>query len=280
MCSALVWITFTVLATVLLFNSLLIRRNKKKKLPPSPRGLPILGHLHLLGKNPHQDLHKLSKQYGSIMHLRFGFISNIIVSSPNAAEQFLKTYDLVFASRPAFEAAKYMSFGQRNLSCAQYGSYWRDILKLCTLNLLSDIKIRSFESMRREELGLFVESLKQAALNRDVVDISTGVLSLNANMSCLMVVGKKYEDKQFDEKGIEVVMRMKAISKVFDEFFEKIVVEHEKSAKQDRQADDFVYTMLALVKSGETDFQLDRRHIKAILLVSGYMSLKILGILE
>ena len=69
MCPALVWITITVLATVLLFNSLLIGKNKKKKLPPSPRGLPILGHLHLLGKNPHQDLHKLSKQYGSIMHL-------------------------------------------------------------------------------------------------------------------------------------------------------------------------------------------------------------------
>lgn len=295
---SLAWFWITVLlggfALAFILNVLVIK-SKNKKLPPSPRGLPFLGHLHLLGKNPHRDLDKLSKQHGPIMHLRFGFVSNVIVSSPHAAGKFLKTYDLVFASRPALESAKYMSFGQRNLSFAQYGSYWRDISKFCTLNLLSNLKIRSFESMRREELELFVESLKQAALNRDVVDLSAGVSSLNANMSCLMVFGKKYEDKEFDERGFGAVMRegsllsatpnlgdyypylglldlqgltrrMKAISRVFDEFFEKIIVEHEQSAKQDRQADDFVYTMLALMKSGETDFQFDRRHIKAILL--------------
>ncbi|XP_027079521.1 cytochrome P450 71AU50 [Coffea arabica] len=294
MFSALVWITFTVLATVLLFNSLLIRKNKKKKLPPSPRGVPILGHLHLLGKNPHQDLHKLSKQYGSIMHLRFGFISNIVVSSPHAAEQFLKTYDLVFASRPPHEAAKYLMFGQRSLAFGKYGPYWRNMRKLCTLNLLSNLKIGSFQSVRKEELGLFVESLKQAALNHDVVDIGAEVAALSANMTCLMVFGKKYADKEFDDRGFKAVIkeamqlmatpnlgdyypflkvldlqgltrRMKTVGKIFDEFLEKIIDEHEQSANQARQADDFVYTILALMKSKETEFEFDRRHIKAVL---------------
>ncbi|XP_027076840.1 cytochrome P450 71AU50-like [Coffea arabica] len=281
--------------TLVFFLNALLIKNKNKKLPPGPRGLPLLGHLHLLGKNAHQDLHKLSKQHGPIMHLRFGSVSNIIVSSPRAAEQFLKTHDLVFASRPPLEAAKYLSFGQRNLSFAQYGSYWRDVRKFCTLNLLTNLKIRSFESMRREEIGQFVETLKRAALNRDVVDLSAGISSLNADMSCLMVFGKKYADKEFDERGFKAVIheggqlagtpnlgdyypclakldlqgltrRMKATCKVFDEFLEKIIDEHEKSAKQDRPADDFVHTMLALMKSGETEFQFDRRHVKAILM--------------
>ncbi|XP_027076839.1 cytochrome P450 71AU50-like [Coffea arabica] len=293
MSPALIWTAFIILTIVLLLNSLL--RKSKQKLPPSPRGLPILGHLHLLGINPHQDLHKLSKQHGPIMHLRFGFVSNIIVSSPHAAEQFLKTHDLVFATRPPHEAAKYIGFGQRNLSFGQYGPYWRNMRKLCTLNLLNSPKISSFQSMRREELGLFLESLKGVALNHDVVDISAEVAALNANMSCLMVFGKKYADKEFDERGFKAVMkeamqlaatpnlgdyypylgvldlqgltrRMKAVGKVFDEFFEKIIDEHEQSANKVRQADDFVYTMLALMKSGETEFQFDRPHIKAILL--------------
>lgn len=300
--SAWIWTTFALIAVVSFLDSLL-RKNKNKKLPPSPRGLPILGHLHLLGKNPHQDLHNLSKQHGPIMHLKFGFVSNIIVSSPHAAEQFLKTHDLVFASRPPHEAAKYIGFGQRNLSFGQYGPYWRNMRKLCTLNLLSNLKIGSFQSMRREELGLLLKSLKQAALNRDVVDISAEVAALNANMSCLMVFGKKYADKEFNERGFKAVIkegmqlsatpnlgdyypylgvldlqgltrRMMAIGKVFDEFFEKIIDEHEQSENQPRQADDFVYTMLALMKSGETEFQFDRRHIKAILLVSRVLNFR------
>ncbi|CDP12930.1 unnamed protein product [Coffea canephora] len=49
--------------------------------------------------------------------------------------------------------------------------------------------------------------------------------------------------RELDLQGL--TRRMKAVSKIFDRFLEKIVDEHEQSANQDRQADDFVYTMLA-----------------------------------
>nr|GMC60490.1 cytochrome P450 CYP736A12-like [Ipomoea batatas] len=94
---AWLWTTLAVFAALSLIHGLL-KKTKAKKLPPGPRGLPILGHLHLLGKNPHQDLSKLAKQYGPIMHLRFGFVDTIVASSPHAAQLFLKTHDLVFAS--------------------------------------------------------------------------------------------------------------------------------------------------------------------------------------
>lgn len=114
---------------------------KRKKLPPGPKGIPVLGHLHMIGKNPHQDFERLAKQHGPIMYLQFGFVPNIIVSSAKAAELFLKTYDLVFASRPPHEASKYMSWDQKNLAFGKYGAYWRNMRKLCTLELLSNLKI-------------------------------------------------------------------------------------------------------------------------------------------
>nr|GLL26071.1 cytochrome P450 CYP736A12-like [Ipomoea trifida] len=110
--TAWIWTAFAVIAAISVLKALFLKK-KGKRLPPGPRGLPILGHFHLVGKNPHQDLHKLAKTYGPIMHLRFGLVHNIVASTPEAAKQFLKTHDLNFATRPPSEAAKYISNGQK-----------------------------------------------------------------------------------------------------------------------------------------------------------------------
>nr|QNS29961.1 cytochrome P450 [Nothapodytes nimmoniana] len=289
------WTTIAaVLLTLTYFWQFCVLKKRKNNLPPSPRGLPIIGHLHMLGKNPHQDLYKLAKEHGPIMCLRFGFVPNIIVSSPHAAEQFLKTHDLIFASRPPHDAAKYIAWDQKNLSFGQYGPFWRSMRKLCTLELLSNCKINSFQPMRREELELFVESLKKAAKDHAAVDLSVAVAFLTTGMSCRMVFGKKYVDEEIDERGFKAVIqetmqlsaapnlgdyfpylgvldlqgltrRMKAIGKVFDNFFEKIIEEHVQRG-QHTDTKDFVDTMMRIMESGEVDFKFDRGHIKAIML--------------
>lgn len=290
--SSFIWYTIIVVAVL----SFLHGSTKKKKLPPGPRGVPILEHLHMIGKNPHQDLHRIAQKHGPIMYVQFGFVPHIIVSSPQAAEQFLKTYDLVFAGRPPHQASKYLSWDQRNIVFGTYGPYWRNMRKLCTLELLSSIKISSFQPMRREELGLLVEWLKHAALECVSVDLSAKVSFLTAEMSCRMVFGKKYEDKDIDERGFKVVIqeaiklsampnlgdyfpflgvldlqgltkRMKALSKVFDNFFEKVIDDHVRDGDQGRTKD-IVDTMMSIMQSRDTEFQFDRRHVKAIMLVT------------
>ncbi|XP_059432123.1 cytochrome P450 71AU50-like [Corylus avellana] len=268
--------------------------SKKKKLPPGPRGFPIFGNLHMLGELPHRDLHRLAQKHGPVMHLRLGLMPTIIVSSPQAAEQFLKAHDLVFAGRPPLEAAKHISYEQKNLSMAPYGSYWRNIRKMCTLELLSSHKISSFKPMRKEELGLLVKFVQEAARDCVAVDLSAKVSSLSADMSCRMVFGKKYMDKDLDEKGFKAVIhegmqlgaipnlgdyipciarfdlqgltrRMKAVSKVFDDFFEKIIDEHVQS-KDENKTKDFVDVMLSFMGSQESEYRIERSNIKAIIL--------------
>ncbi|XP_069148570.1 cytochrome P450 71AU50-like isoform X3 [Solanum lycopersicum] len=58
--------------------------------------------------------------------------------------------------------------------------------------------------------------------------------------------------------------RLKDLSKVFDDFLEKIIDEHVQSGDQ-KQSKDFVDTMLDIMQSGEAEFQFGRSHIKAIL---------------
>ncbi|XP_019197899.1 PREDICTED: cytochrome P450 CYP736A12-like [Ipomoea nil] len=282
-------------AIILSLLNAILKKKSSRKLPPGPRGVPLLGHLHLMmGKTPHQDLQKLAKIYGPIMHLRFGLVNIIVVSSAEAAKQFLKTHDLIFATRPPHQAAKYMSYDQKSLSFGQYGLYWRTMRKLCTLELLSNLKITSFQSMRREELRLLVQSFKQQD-NNMAVDLSAEVASMVADMSCRMVFGKKYEDKEIGEKGFKAVIheavhlaacpnlgdyfpylgkldvqgltrRMKAISKLFDQFFERIIDDHEQTAPNTQKTKDFVDTLLETMKSGDIPFQFTRQHVKSIML--------------
>ena len=269
--------------------------SKKKKLPPGPRGFPIFGNLHMLGELPHQDLHKLDQKHGPIMHLRLGMVPAIVVSSPQAAELFLKTHDLVFASRPPNEFSKYVSYEQKSLGFAPYGSYWRNIRKMCTLELLSSTKVNSFKSMRKEELDLLIKFIQGAARDQVAVDLSAKVSSLSADMSCRLVFGKKYKDEDFDEKGFNSVIqegmqlgaapnlgdyipyvasldlqgltkRMKAVSKIFDDFLEKIIDEHVQS-KEENKSKDFVDVMLGFMGSEESEYRIERPNIKAIILV-------------
>ncbi|KAL2343004.1 hypothetical protein Fmac_004289 [Flemingia macrophylla] len=290
----MIWIAIIVLvclACVWLRGS----KNKAKELPPGPKGLPILGSLLKLGANPHRDLHQLAQKYGPIMYLRLGFVPTIVVSSPQAAEQFLKTHDLVFASRPPHEAAKYISWNQRNLSFGEYGSYWRNMRKMCTLELLSQNKINSFRGTREEELDLLIEIVREAANDGAVVDLSAKVATLTADMACRMVLGKKYMDQDLDEKGFKAVIqeamhlsatpnigdyipyigkldlqglikRMKAVSKIFDDFFEKIIDEHVQSKTGEDKTKDFIDVMLGFVGTEESEYRIERPNIKAIML--------------
>ncbi|KAL8110711.1 hypothetical protein AgCh_026450 [Apium graveolens] len=287
------WLAIAVVLAYLL-QTWLKKKILGRKLPPGPRGLPILGHLHLLSKNPHKDLQKLAEKHGPIMSMRFGFVPNIIVSSPQAAEQFLKTYDLNFAGRPSLESAKYISYGQINLSFSTYGPYWRNMRKLCTLDLLSNHKINSFEAMRMEELELLVDYIKNAAQERTAIDLGTKVSSMISDMTCRMIFGKRFDDKDLKGRGFQTVIqegmqlatafnlgdyfpylgvldlqgmtkKLKAMAELFDGFLEKILNDHEQS-KEDKQNKDFVDTMLDIMKSGEAEFEFSRAHVKATLL--------------
>lgn len=100
-----------------------------------------------------------------------------------------------------------MSWERSNITFAPYGAYWRNARKMCVLELLSAHKIGSFMGMRREEVGLMVESLRAAAREGTAVDITARLSELSAAMSCRMVLGKKYMDEEFHEKGFKAVIQ-------------------------------------------------------------------------
>ncbi|GFS40768.1 cytochrome P450, family 706, subfamily A, polypeptide 2 [Actinidia rufa] len=187
------------LLLVAIWSFLHLRRKNGRKLPPGPLALPFIGNLHMLGHLPHRSLQNLAKKYGPIMSMKLGSKVAIIVSSPEAAELFLKTHDILFASRPKIQASDIMSYGSRGLAFSEYGPYWRNVRRLCTSELLSVAKIDSYAGMRKEEVEGLVGRLRAA--REEVVDVTELVERLIEDMTCRMVFGRRGDDR-FDLKSV------------------------------------------------------------------------------
>ncbi|KAM7475369.1 hypothetical protein LguiB_022612 [Lonicera macranthoides] len=293
--SLLTCIALCIFLTFLWWSTHVLSRKTCRKPPPGPRSLPIIGNLHILSTLPHRTLRELSKKYGPIMSIHLGKVPTVVISSAQAAELFLKTYDHVFASRPKLQASEYLNYGSKGVAFAQYGPYWRNVRKFCTLELLSFKKIEALAGMRREELGVLVEEVKEAAVARKVVNISEKVAELIENMTCRMLFGRcKYDkfnlkniiDELFDLGGTfnladyvpllrafdlqGLTRRMKKTSKAMDKILETIIDEHEKNANNGAPSDmDFIDIILSLKNKtkkshDELSSTISRTNIKAI----------------
>jgi hypothetical protein len=127
------------------------------KRPPRPFPIwPLLGNLPLLGKIPHQDLYKLSKTYGDIMELKLGSVSIVIISSPQMAEQVLKTHDDLFAFRPKTIISQSISYGGFTMAFSSQGDYWRRLRMIHALELLNAKSLRASKNVRDQEISSLI----------------------------------------------------------------------------------------------------------------------------
>lgn len=182
----LIILALIILGTLLLFSS----RRSHKNLPPSPPKLPIIGNLHQLGLYPHKSLHSLSKRYGSIMLLHLGSEPTIVVSSVDMAREIMKTHDISFANRPNMSIANSLLYDHKDLSLSPYGEYWRQMRSVCVLQLLSARKVKSFQSIREEEMALMINKIEKTRNSSSPVDLSELFASLTNDVISRIALGR------------------------------------------------------------------------------------------
>ncbi|XP_057819504.1 cytochrome P450 71AU50 [Cryptomeria japonica] len=269
----------------------------KLGLPPGPRPWPLIGNLHLLGSLPHKSLADLAKKYGPIMSLRLGSVPTIVASSPAMAKEFLKTHDLIFANRPPSAAAHYMAYQRRNMVFAPYGEYWRQIRKLCTIELLTTKRTESFRWVREEEVSAMVRSVwEKSNKGMRCSELRKPISSLTLNIICRMFAGRTFSDhelgggewflKMMDEimhlGGVFVLgdyipslafldlggfcRRMQAAHRIYDEFADKLIDEHvERRRAKKSESLDIVDVLLDMAESENSAIEVSRVQMKAII---------------
>lgn len=164
---ALVLLLAFVVSLVYLLN---LSGSDGRRLPPSPPGLPLLGHLHLLGSLPHRALRSLAAAHGPVLLLRLGRVPTVLVSSAAAAEEVMRTHDLAFANRPRSAMAERLLYGC-DVAFAPYGEYWRQTRRICVVHLLSARSILSFRRVREQEAAALVDRVRAAGAGGAIVDL-------------------------------------------------------------------------------------------------------------
>lgn len=285
---------------------LLLKRNKEakrlnKQLPPSPPKLPVLGNLHQLGALPHQSFRQLSQKYGPVMLLQFGRLPIVVISSAEAAKEVLKIHDLDCCSRPSLTGVGRLTYNYLDLSFSPYGDYWREIRKICVLQLFSLKRVQSFRFIREEEIASVMNSISQSSASVTPVNLSEMMYALAGSIILRIAFGQRFQGSVFDnDKFSESIHAAEALfgrftaeemfpnvgwiidkltgyhiklERVFhelDTFFEQVIGDHDlkKPEREIQEQEDIIDVMLKIERnqgeSGEAWFT--KVHIKAILM--------------
>jgi cytochrome P450 len=272
-------------------------------LPPSPRALPIIGHLHLLGPLIHQSFHELSSRYGTLLYLKLGSVPCILASTPELAKQLLKANDLAFSSRKNSLAADHLTYNSP-FAFAPYGPYWKFMNKLVTTELLGNRTLNQFLSIRTKELHEFIRYLANKAEAGERVNVTDGLLKLTSNIISQMMLSIRCSgtDSQAEEartlvREVTNILgefnvsdfiwfcrnldlqgfrkRFEDVHKRYDALLEKIITDREELRKQkeitykrgDHDVKDLLDILLDALENKNLEITLTRNHIKALVLV-------------
>lgn len=274
--------------------------DKYNNLPPQPWKLPLVGHLHhLLGGPPHQALGNLATKLGPVIHLQLGEISSVVISSPTLAKEIMKAHDLSFADRPKLLSIEIVGYNYKDIAFSPYGDYWRQMRKICILELLSAKKVQSFRSLREEESWNLVEFIAMQTLK--TINLSDKIFAMMNTITCKVAVGSRCKDQAklvalieeliylssgFDVSdifpSIKVLhllagtrIKLMKIRKKMDEIFCTIISEHQEHltrGQRNHENEDIVDVLLRLQYDGGLQFPLTSENIKVIILVSILLS--------
>ncbi|CAH8281880.1 unnamed protein product [Eruca vesicaria subsp. sativa] len=193
-------IIFSLTATLFYFIIVRLLWSQNSKLPPSPKSLPIIGHLHLIKKIPlPQALHYLSSIHGPVLFLKFGCRPVLVLSSPESIEECFTKHDQTLANRPRTITSDHFSYGYTNFGFAPYGDTWRTLRRISTLEAFSSSSLQKNSFIRNEEVTNLCSSIFRSSLDSRSVDLKYHFSRFTAHVMLRLVSGSRGLEKKDPE---------------------------------------------------------------------------------
>ena len=239
------------------------------------------------------------------MSLRLGFVPTLIVSSARMAKEVLKTHDLAFSSRPALVGQQKLSYNGLDMVFAPYNDYWKEIRKICIINLFSSKRVQSFRPIRDNEVGRMIKKISQQASSSKLTNLSDIVMSLTSATICRVAFGKRYDDEGAERSrfhrllnetqamfGILFVSdhfpifgwidkltglrsRLEQNFTEMDAFYQQLIDDHLDQKRTRGTQEDFIDILLQLKEDQLCSIDLNFDHIKAVLMVTNIINFKL-----
>ncbi|XP_025803107.1 premnaspirodiene oxygenase-like [Panicum hallii] len=262
------------------------------RLPPSPWALPVIGHIHHLagGALPHHAMRDLARRLGPLMLLRLGELPVLVASSADAARDIMRSNDLTFATRPITPTAKILlGEGSYGLVFAPYGDGWRQLRRICTMELFSARRVRSFRAVREEEVRRLLQSV---AASTSPVNMSEMVSAYVADASVRSIIGSRFRDREtflrllerrlknvpaqslpdlFPSLRLAMLLsptprRMRSQREEMMAFVGTIIQEHQENRATSVDEEDLLDVLLRIQREDELDPPLTTENIKAVII--------------
>ncbi|XP_006888448.1 PREDICTED: cytochrome P450 1A2-like [Elephantulus edwardii] len=173
---------------------------KDLKSPPGPWGLPLIGHVLTLGKNPHLALTRLSQQYGDVLQVRIGCTPVVVLSGLDTIRQALVRQGDDFKGRPDLYSFTLVTDGQSMTFNPDSGPVWAARRRLAqnalnTFSIASDPASSSscyLEEHVSKEAEALLSKLQELMATAGCFDPYSHVVSSVANVIGAMCFGQHF----------------------------------------------------------------------------------------
>jgi cytochrome P450 len=226
--------------------------------PPGPWRLPIIGSLHhVVSALPHRTITELCRKHGPMMYLRLGEVPTVVVSSAEAVEEMVKANDVAFANRRTTGMQDIAGNGGKGIIFTPYGDHWRDMRRLCIVELLSAKQVRRMESIRAQEMGTLLRYITVAASNGAAINVSQKVAALSNDLVTRAVFGGKFSKQEDYLREADTMMDLLGGFSLVDLFPSSRLVRW--FSNEERRIKNCVDVMVGII----TDILVDRKATRA-----------------